>query len=819
MPVWRHLLSIILVLTLLAGAPVPAAAQEPGALYTGQTFTGVANISQLLANVNFRDTRGHWAFVPVVRLAAQGLIGGRSQGYFVPEQSVSREEALTLLMRLAGLETAVAQQPSWQQGSPFGPANPTAALAQAYGLLGAREIAYEAEKWQEPVQRQEVAAWAGRLLGLRPVSGGPYPALAGFSDGQQVEPELAPWVEAVLQQGYLSGVRPGQFGPLQTLKRGEMAALMDRLDRQLAARRNTRRVEGQVVDRAESWLPGGQQEITLRVATFAGPVINLEITASSGGPLVDFILLRDGKLTTGRELAPGDPVQLLLQGERVLLAETSSSSQELTGMVLAVNNGEIVFADDSGRQYRYPASSLVLSGTYPGRLPVPGQPVRLTLRDGLITGLATLDPLPTPCYGQTAEGLLNGYLRQAGSGSLTVVTATGQEATVRLSSTTSFTRNGRRLDRQDLLVGDQLLIRHDGAGQALDIKVSNSGSRVSGLFKGRVAQFNRQDSRLVLRDAREFFYGRWLPAVPLQAVTLTREALLKLNGSIAPGTEVVVAVTAGPQGQAGVRVARLEADSRVFEGYLDRLSLGSGELVLLNERQLLELAPEAIVVKNGQLLEAADLVEGDYLFTLATAAGDAGQVALVLTEDLFTPAWQCYRGEIEEVRRESFELDEVEELNSARFWQYDWRESSDMDFDLAWEALISDGSGFISREQFVESRFTDRYYGYTAYTLVRDKVARGLLLLPSSAYNPTQISLGRVKGINQASGRIEVAAVRDWSSGYRRWQDNNLPLLLDAGTALVYKERDLAGLEALQPGDNIYLVHDRQRALLLVANN
>lgn len=748
---------------------------------TGQTFYGLPGMEQRLAALNFLDTRGHWAFLPVLRLAAQGLIRGRNPGIFAPEALVTREEAVAFLKRAAGLEGGSSALPN-----------------------------FTPEEGSRPAQRQEVAAWVARALELTPASQGIYPLLAGFSDGGQVAEEWAPWVEALLQRGVLSGTTSGTLAPRAPITRAEMAALLDRADKFFMARRGVLKVEGKVVDKAVSIGTDGGVTYTLRVATFAGPVINLEARAAAyGAPLIDFPFYNGELLTLGRELVPGQAVRLLLQGEYVLLAENLGEGGYWTGRIIASDGQELLLVDDKGEQRRYRLTPLVK------REIVPGQEVTLLVQGGFITQLVPVEASSTPAYSYQEPQIIVGQVREIKGSTLAIATPYG-EAQARITASTSISRAGRALELADLKVGDKIKARVDAGGQAVDIHVGTGFERIIAVLYGRLERADYLSGRIVLRDTQEFYYGRWLPGSPIRSINLAREALPQSRLNLS-SEKVLVALAKGPQGEEGVQVVRTGENTRLYEGYLDFISLGGNKLWLAGEKEPFLLGSHSMVVKNGQRAAPEDLQEGDYLFLVTTPGTDGRQVALALTESFLPPSWALYRGEIYAVGKDSLEIDDAEKLGGAKD-QYDWAEAEDdsMEFQLSWEPVILSNGKILSREEFTQSRFTEEFYGYRAYLLARRKEVRGLSLYPPGTVDLTKMSLGRVKYIDYSSARLTVEAVRDWSPGYQIWQSNDFPLDLALQDALVIKGRQIVSWEDIAGGDSLYLVHDHRRALLVV---
>lgn len=769
-------------------------------LVTGQTFYGLPGIEQRLNTLDFADMRGHWAFLPVLRLAAQGVVGGRSPGVFAPEEPVTKEEAVALLKRAAGT----------------GSSSSTGRAGQNRFNLTANFTSAQAS---QPAQRQEVAAWLAQVLGLTPVAQGVYPLLSGFTDGVQVAAEWAPWVEALLREGLLSGTTYGTLAPGAPVTRAEMAALVDRADGYLAARRGVRRVEGQVVDRTVTTGADGGMIYTLRVATFAGPVINLEVrTAAGGAPLLDFPLYRRGSLALGRELLPGDALRLFLQGEQVLWAESLGEGQYRTGRVIAAYGQEIWLVDDKGEQYRLALSPLVSQEV------VPGQEVNFAVQGDLVTQLVPVDAASSPAYSYQEVKTVSGQVREIRGDTLVVATTYGEEE-IRVSSTTSISRGGRSLELSDLKIGDQVKARVEPGGLGVEVQVGAGNGRIAGVICGKLDKANYLDGRVVLRDTQEFYYGQWLPGSALRSLSIAREAWPSSASSTSlswsrpnlSSEKVLVVLAQGPQGQEGVRLVRVGEHTRLYEGYLDSVSLGGKKLWLEVDEEPFLLDGDYIIIKNGQMAAPEDLKHGDYVFMVATPGTDGRRIALVFTETLLPPAWRLYRGEIYSIAKEDLELDEVEKLGGGED-QYDWSEAEDdtMEFELSWEPVILSGGKTLSRQEFIQSRFSEDFYDYQAYMVCRDKEVWGLSLYPPGTLEVTKMSLGKVKEVDYSSAQMTVEAVRDWSPGYQSWQTNDFSLDLSLENALVLKGRQMASWKDLDVEDTIYFVHDNRRALLVV---
>jgi len=67
------------------------------------------NFSQLPVKGNsyFYDTSSHWANSAITQVSSIGLVSGRGDGTFAPDDNTSRAEAISLLIRVLSLNSAI----------------------------------------------------------------------------------------------------------------------------------------------------------------------------------------------------------------------------------------------------------------------------------------------------------------------------------------------------------------------------------------------------------------------------------------------------------------------------------------------------------------------------------------------------------------------------------------------------------------------------------------------------------------------------------------------------------------------------------------
>jgi len=170
---------------------------------------------------NFADVKRHWAKASIDRWSAFGVLKGGKDGWFRPNDGMTRAEFATVINRLFGFRTLsnvgfrdvpenawyagsmrIAGEAGYFDGFPNGEARPL-----------------------ERISRQEAATVLARAFSLTPRSGEAFSE--GFKDAGQIALNAREAVNAM--KGLLRGYPSGEFGPDRPLTRAEAVTLVDQL--------------------------------------------------------------------------------------------------------------------------------------------------------------------------------------------------------------------------------------------------------------------------------------------------------------------------------------------------------------------------------------------------------------------------------------------------------------------------------------------------------------------------------------------------------------------------------------------------------------
>lgn len=191
---------------------------------TGGGNTGGSTGGGTVQTQKFGDTSGHWAEKSIERMAQKGIVTGEN-GYFRPDDSVTRAELITMAVRALGLQAkekeigfADVSSDSWYA--------PYVQAALENGLISADSLF----RPNDLVTREEMAKiLSGAKAALR---GETFTKPAGelsFGDAHHISEWAKAYVLYASQNGLMNGMENNEFAPKLSGTRAQVAAVLDRM--------------------------------------------------------------------------------------------------------------------------------------------------------------------------------------------------------------------------------------------------------------------------------------------------------------------------------------------------------------------------------------------------------------------------------------------------------------------------------------------------------------------------------------------------------------------------------------------------------------
>lgn len=182
--------------------------------------------------VTFKDmnSKTNWAAPYVETLASKYIIKGREDGTFGGEQPITRAQFTLLLVRALGLQgSAYNQQFKDVQGNEWFNENNALMAAVQYGIITGKEDGRFAPN--EPITRTQAAAMLGRALQLSlfeetKIERDDTKQITDFSDASKIQPWAAREIEMIYQTGIMNGKPDGSFDPNGQTTRNQMAKML-----------------------------------------------------------------------------------------------------------------------------------------------------------------------------------------------------------------------------------------------------------------------------------------------------------------------------------------------------------------------------------------------------------------------------------------------------------------------------------------------------------------------------------------------------------------------------------------------------------------
>jgi hypothetical protein len=234
---------LVFPLYLFATAGGALAAEIPEATYTGDTAAAA-----VLGNLSYTDLAGGniWSKEAIYETGALGVVKSlaTTSNKFGRTVSITKEEALAIAYRAAGRE-AEAREAGIVLNNARAAANkktdPLSVLYDGFLQLAANEglitaqnltdalntdqttLTTESFRRTAPAQRQEMAFWLAKTLNIQPV--GQQQETLNYTDWRSTDPEKLPYMEAVLQQGIMTG-SGSRLNPTQSITREQAAQVV-----------------------------------------------------------------------------------------------------------------------------------------------------------------------------------------------------------------------------------------------------------------------------------------------------------------------------------------------------------------------------------------------------------------------------------------------------------------------------------------------------------------------------------------------------------------------------------------------------------------
>lgn len=430
----------------------------------------------------------HWAERYITRMNLMGIIEGYDDGSFGINKPVSRFEIVTTIIRVMGLESQSAglsipdsfkypaSVPDW--------AKKYVAMGVIQGVISGDDLV--SFRGGEPAKRYEVAEFIGKALGYAGTADLHALDVLPYIDEEDIPLRARGYVSLLRDNGLMEGNENGTFRPMDNVTRGEMAALMAKLD-----------------EKTEK-LP--DKEIRGTVSQVTQSTVTIKTADGYETLIVDedsFIFLTDGKGNL-EDIILNDWVLAVKNGFKAQLLDVNSSSSSASAQNLS---GE-VFGDVVAINY-YPELEIVISNFNDVTQTIPISDDCIIERAGdevLVKDILPGDKVEIVMEGGQAEeilaeptdGNIEGKIKQIvirDKALLTIIDEDDEEHTYEIKSDTRIRKNGDTVSPLELQAGDYVDLQWESN---FATKVYAESRYIKEQLTGKAVKVNTDLSMLVI---------------------------------------------------------------------------------------------------------------------------------------------------------------------------------------------------------------------------------------------------------------------------------------------------------------------------------
>lgn len=442
----------------------------------------------------FWDLGNHWAGGPIQKMYLKGVVKGYADGAYRANDSVRRVEAIVMLDRVLGLEEqaqAATYIPAafFDQKSVDAWARGYIAVAVTKGLISGEDL--RALRPNEDALRYEIAVFLVRALGLESEAGQRQGAALSFGDFLSIPKWARGYVAIASEKGLMTGA-DGLFRPDKPVTRGELAALLARLDKLLDNALDANEVKGTILN----VLADPPYSLTLKTAW--GSEVTLPVALGSG-------VYRSGKPAALREIMPYDEVVLQKDsaGNAVFIeaepAPVRTITGNVTGVVTAGSMAVSLSTADGDKTYTLNTKAMV---TRNGNVAVltdirPGDVATVRMRAGEIISIEA------EAVTRRVKGIIKTITISA---SPSIAITVGQKDEAFVLATNAVLRKGNRsIDLRSINIGDYVEIEaSSNEAKRVDVEAKEVYLELGGV----ITEVNRADRTFTIAVTP----GRMAPA-------------------------------------------------------------------------------------------------------------------------------------------------------------------------------------------------------------------------------------------------------------------------------------------------------------------
>lgn len=189
-----------------------------------------ASTGTIPSGTYFVDIENHWSKSSVLYMAQHGYVNGIDSLHFAPDDKVTRAMFVTVLGRVAGVNTASYGSSQFVDVNISDWYGPYVAWAASVGVVTGYDSQHFAPN--DYITREQMAVILVRFMNAMNINVSPTNAPITFTDSAAIDSWATDAVAKTQTMGIINGIADGSgyaFKPLDTAVRGQMCAVIERM--------------------------------------------------------------------------------------------------------------------------------------------------------------------------------------------------------------------------------------------------------------------------------------------------------------------------------------------------------------------------------------------------------------------------------------------------------------------------------------------------------------------------------------------------------------------------------------------------------------
>ncbi|MFA5523465.1 MAG: S-layer homology domain-containing protein [Tissierellales bacterium] len=862
-------------------------------------YQGFHNYKALYTNIDFTDIETHWARNSINRMSALSIIRGLGNNRFGPNDSLSREEAISLIVRLMGLESEAQLRGQalidnrdtggikilgtgdyWADGYINVAVNIGIVSADEKRTIEAltenqrtaleeglesRMLSYESNEayslaqqnnirnqlqtkltktytWKRPASREQVAVWVARAVGLSPITGQSQQMIYNLNDWTTIDTIKLPLIEAVLQKGIMKGNDNRSFLPKDSLKRAEMATIIDNIH--LEALENQGYViKTGIVERIDTLtesIDGTTNRKKVFISKNDDSTISALVFQESDKETHDrgFVAIKNGEIVLPSEIYENEYIRYYINPENnvILVEALPNDKSEIEGFLqfIDIEQKLITIKDYYDRLYSFKIAEGAnirvndLSTTLDQLLY--DQELVLKVSNGNVVDIKGYLSIDNPEYIHPGEKVVIGkvlYFNKI-DGKVTLIEDGKQEEYI-IDSFTPVVKNNANVGINSIREGDILRLEFDDYKGKMPIKayIANPDRQIANLYKANIVNYNPSRNEVILQSLAYYDNTQWKSSPQDIKLTLSGDSTIYINGRAITkellsnylGREAYIATAHSFGKEEAIKLVFKAGVEKKYSDSIQDIAFGDGKIKVDYSEMYYD--DSTIIIKDGKLIHPYNLKEDDSVFVISHGSGTQ-TASLISVEGIEATGLVVYRGRIDDISQYGFQLYNINiiegtEQDTTRRKTFDISEDTkiiDTRYDEVKEVTV---------EEFTNSRFLRDRYRWDEENYIREyayAIGDGDMVFAIDIIDRDKegqvISAANIKTIDRQEEMITIKDIRDWNAFREVWNVNRSEVNLDVKEALFIKNGRPVTLNEIRNNDNLYIIRRNDFGYIII---